>query len=180
VVVRSNILAVNIRSVPVRSGSEIISFGQEQGFAEAVAAVVAGTLVAAVDGLAVGGCVDFVEVGDETEVRERTEADGGARVDEGTAAGLVAFAGAGAGVEIETVVGADKLADEDAVTAGTAERGATIGILPMIITAFVIVLPQTPQLSSTRAVMVYVPGPTPLRSHWTLDPEPTMWPAEMT
>ena len=117
--------------------------GHEQG-AEPDAAAAAGAVeVFAGD--------EFEAVEDEPTVRVRVE-------------GVVE---AGFTEVVAVLADAGGIAEGDAVfvalteVGGTADTGfgvaATTGF-PMTITACVIVLPQTPQLSSTLAVIVYVPG----------------------
>jgi hypothetical protein len=48
----------------------------------------------------------------------------------------------------------------------------------LMVTVSVFVSPQMPQPLSTPAVIVYVPGLTPLKSHVTFAPLPTIFPAE--
>src|SRR5437660_1395376 len=118
-------------------------------------------------------------------MRSESDLSGSAIIIFGQEQGAVAVAVAEAGTGLEAafvgtaVEAAGRTAVVDGVEAAFLEAGAevetagaafiagagTIGIFPMIMTAFVSVLPQTPQLSSTLAVMVYVPGWTPLRSH---------------
>jgi len=169
-VVRSKIFAVKIRSDPDLSGSEIMSLGQEQGTETAGAEALAETIE---DGVA--GAEGVFTGDDAPAVLARTEG-----VVEAGVAGFVAFF-------VET--GADAPATEvvetfaefvGAVVVTAFGVAATTGVFPITITAFVIVLPQTPQPSSTLAVIAYVPGGTPLRSHCTFEPKPTMRPAETT
>jgi len=145
--------------------------GQEQGPAARGAAV---SVAGAVSPETFAGA-ETETAGGGPAVRARTE-----DVDEAGVAGFVVFF-------VET--GADAPAAEvvetfaefvGAVVVTAFGAAATTGVFPITITAFVIVLPQTPQPSSTLAVIAYVPGGTPLRSHCTFEPEPTMRPAETT
>lgn len=173
--VRSNSFVVKVRSESDFSGSEINIFGHEHGPAIGVAAAAVARAGAAAPAVA-GGIVFDVLAGEETidefgadvAVRDRTEADVGAGVGVGTAAVVVTFGRIGDGADPEvltTGASAATLAVDGADIAGTVAGAVTIGNFPMTITDLVSVFPQTPQLSSTLAVIVYVPGGTPFRSH---------------
>ena len=135
---RSKIFAVKLRPASDLSGSAIIIFGQEQGRLAAAGALFAEVAAAAREG----------ELG-------------AAPVTAGFGRGVMTEVG-----DFATVGGAEVVVCAAVfVTGGIAGAGATIGIFPVTVTNFVFVLPQIPQLSSTRAVMEYVPGNTPFRSH---------------
>jgi hypothetical protein len=143
VVDRSKIFVVKIKSESDLSGSEMMIFGQEQGTEADAVEVTAGAegRVITVD---VGRAITTVvgaEVVDVVAVRGLTAAgEDGAAVVAAEAAGFD-----GAAAVVIGVFAAEGAAVVDAVV---------IGALPTIITPVTIVLPQTPQLSSTPALIV--------------------------
>src|SRR5688572_25021653 len=64
------------------------------------------------------------------------------------------------------------------VTEPVGQLQATTQSHAATVTVRVWVWPQSPQPSSTPAVIVYVPGCNPLRSHETFAPVPTILPPE--
>jgi len=145
-----SMFVLKIRSEPSFSGSAIDIFGHEQVIFGAGEAV-----LATIDVVLVKGNVEGrVDVGDDVFVT--------------------------IGSEVLVNVGVDNVGrvETDAGGAAATAGWITIGDLPSSLINFVFVAPQTPQLSSTLAVIEYVPGPTPVRSHATAEPEPVMRPAE--
>jgi len=128
-----SMFVLKIRSEPSFSGSAIDIFGHEQvifGAGEAVLATIDVVLVkGSVEGRVDDGDEVFVTIGDEVLVNVGVDTVGRVETD-----------ACGAGAD----------AGEATATAGW----ITSGVLPSNLINFVFVAPQTPQLSSTFAVMV--------------------------